>query len=779
MDGKSFGRVVGGDGVVPQGAVGQGDVRGERVAGSGQDLSTPQTSRSTGAIPKTRRQLVPPTASLRTPLAQPPSILRPRSEGALVRDPSLSWWDVRESGGPEVYPLRSKSALPPDKHPLRSASALPMSTPGREYLTPIVSVHRREENRTPSLHFKNELRRMEEEERKAAEVKRRVAETANYVRQSLEQQRKDQRTLQGRERLRQDTETVERLADTEVEGFNIDYRGVRQDLEEQRQRQERLERRSQGQTPSSSSTEEGLAGTFKHLGKVLASLNSPRSRDNPVVLSRNTQHLNKITEDKIVRGLGRSIEPLESMIEERISETVARLLVETEDRIKTTIEQTLASRVDRLEDLERLTVRANTEKLSSLRPLDYYPSHAAPEDVYRKALAQMTGTVRVIERSLTFDKEPFNFLLRLAEASNKIAEDFELNEDQQRSIILSNVPSISAVYRFIIKARDLWDMMSLINTMATQVNTRTELEQKINQWRLDRTSETQLYLSIIELLDYLDKIRDGYGFEDAHPPTLIREAVSIILRQENPPQFIQEKLHTARIQIHDSDGIGEITKILISACLGFLEIRKQRLFHVRSLAFPANVYSIQENVEEHDGQEEEAQDDQDEGEEHEDEGEDDDHQDDYEEDADEDDNDDGYDNDNYQGDDYRPRFVKPWPQGKKYRARNGRFRSEFETHFAGFCHRCGHSSHFAANCRIYRDFCDVLCEVCRQGCHTICRSRRTDLQRKNQGNETLANLLQLTQYLHNKLGQFKLPRAPTPANQDYSESDSGSTESDD
>ncbi len=479
-------KVLGGDGGIPRRVVGIGDGKGERFANPAVDPTTPQTSRDTGAIPK--RALLPPStsqwtpplqplasqwtpslqppASQRTPSAQPPGILRPIGGGASARDPYQSRWDMRESVGTDLYP-RSRSTLPPTNQ-------------GREYLTPVVSVLERETTRTP-LQVMSELKRKEEEERRDAELEKLASETAERVRLSLEHRRKEQRAQQGRERLRQDTEYVARLADGEVAGYNINFRGVRQDLEEQKWRQERLERRSQGETPSSGSSGEGLAGTFNHLGKVLESLNNPQFQNNPEVLERNTQHLNRVTEDRITRGLERSIEPIESMIEERISETVARLLVESEERIKNTIDRTLRRKVEDLEDRERLRVRADTEKKDAVRPLVYYPPNPAPGEVYRKAMAQMTVAVRVIERSESFQDEPFNYAMRLAEVSNKIAMDFGLDEQQQKTLILGNIPS-SPTYNYMKKAADLRDLMKIISTLATSVSTGSELERKINEW---------------------------------------------------------------------------------------------------------------------------------------------------------------------------------------------------------------------------------------------------------------------------------------------------------
>jgi hypothetical protein len=49
-------------------------------------------------------------------------------------------------------------------------------------------------------------------------------------------------------------------------------------------------------------------------------------------------------------------------------------------------------------------------------------------------------------------------------------------------------------------------------------------------------------------------------------------------------------------------------------------------------------------------------------------------------------------------------FVRSWPENTPYLSKNGNCLSkEIEKHFADFCHKCGHSSHNAAQCLTYKD----------------------------------------------------------------------------
>jgi len=75
-------------------------------------------------------------------------------------------------------------------------------------------------------------------------------------------------------------------------------------------------------------------------------------------------------------------------------------------------------------------------------------------------------------------------------------------------------------------------------------------------------------------------------------------------------------------------------------------------------------------------------------------------------------------------------FVQPWPANCSYLSKNGNMlKPEFESHFRGHCHKCGHSSHRALKCKTYPETTTILtlCERCRQGLHEVCRSKRRDL----------------------------------------------------
>ena len=76
--------------------------------------------------------------------------------------------------------------------------------------------------------------------------------------------------------------------------------------------------------------------------------------------------------------------------------------------------------------------------------------------------------------------------------------------------------------------------------------------------------------------------------------------------------------------------------------------------------------------------------------------------------------------------------MEPYPD-KAYLNKSGNSLSqEFEQHFKDHCYKCGHISHRGEDCRIYKSDTAILslCEVCRQGLHNECKSKRPDLVKK-------------------------------------------------
>ena len=71
------------------------------------------------------------------------------------------------------------------------------------------------------------------------------------------------------------------------------------------------------------------------------------------------------------------------------------------------------------------------------------------------------------------------------------------------------------------------------------------------------------------------------------------------------------------------------------------------------------------------------------------------------------------------------KFIKPWPESKKYLSQNGnQLSEELNKYFWGYCFKCGIAGHAAKNCRIYpsKEVILTLCSTCRSGFHDTCKN---------------------------------------------------------
>jgi hypothetical protein len=135
------------------------------------------------------------------------------------------------------------------------------------------------------------------------------------------------------------------------------------------------------------------------------------------------------------------LQPEETAIEERFTRLLAEYIGESENRIMNVIEENLAHRVARIEENERLSSRVLTHKKDEILPLVRYSRRPADPDTYKKALNQLNSRIKVIEKSLTYVQDAFNFAHAVAAESNNVARDFELSMDQQRMLILHKLPA--------------------------------------------------------------------------------------------------------------------------------------------------------------------------------------------------------------------------------------------------------------------------------------------------------------------------------------------------
>jgi hypothetical protein len=370
------------------------------------------------------------------------------------------------------------------------------------------------------------------------EERARAAEEATRIlNEEITTERRRSRVQSEAEQLRSRAQSVAAMLDT-VPVENVNLRSVQKDLERQQRRVEEAEaimqedrqsrRRSeeeaarmqdsfskrrrladQGGRPLESGArsvrqieddevseiyENDLSGQFMRIGKILYRVNNPEIRDNPDYIRRNNLHLEKVTKEEVDRGLEKSLENRDNALTRPITGAVGNLYGKLKTDVLTIIDENLGERVRRMEENEKLTAKVMMEKKDEIRVLDLYiPEPGAPADVYRKALHHSNSIVKVIERTITFQADPFNFTLLLCKESNKITTDFGLSKSQQRNLIFAHLPP-HEVTDFLLLTEDLVNLFKIVSTFATRVVTQQSLEKQINQWRLVNTSENDLNL---------------------------------------------------------------------------------------------------------------------------------------------------------------------------------------------------------------------------------------------------------------------------------------------
>jgi hypothetical protein len=674
-----------------------------------------------------------------------------------------------ELGGGSSPPLGARSAGAPSSPVNRNLNIAGFQTPGNLDRSQVIPFTPANFN-SPSLNLVGgyELTRAVRDEIRRQDTSRRVTDNTRMAEALMQQQRLNQEVEEERRVMRENLQQVSdilepalgagaaavRAAAANAAGGNgrpsitVDLQGIEDDLNRQQQRVERAEeaRRTGGASGRSSTMEETLVGSFLGIQKVLGMLNNPATRDNPEVQARNVVRLEKITTDSVERGLARSLQPFTIQQDLRTARMVGQVTGELEGKILEVIEKTIGARVRRIEDNEKLIARANTEKKDQLAVLlTYPPDPGASPEVYRKALAQSNNAIRVIEKTYTYATDPFNYVMMICRESNKLAADFYLSKNQQRNLILEHVP-ISAEYNYLKQAKSLEDLFLTVSTLSTQAVTRASLEKQINAWRLNNRDETVMYRSIVALMDLLDKSREDYEYRDAVPADLFRAAVAIIYRQDGIPRFIREKLEEARLRVRDSDGLGEMTQVLASACQRYVGVKPSKSQNkqittfftvptdyvhepyypqVHALAMQQPMQQVQQHPQQQrpqqqqqGGQQKQKQQQQ------------------KKKTTQQNQPQPQQQNQPKQqfkkkgGKNRESKFVKPWPENTPYLSKNGNtLRKEFEEHFKGHCFRCGHVSHDATKCQIYPTNTTVLtlCTKCRQGLHDTCKSKRRDL----------------------------------------------------
>jgi len=788
----------------------------------------PLQGAATGAIPK-KSPLKPqqgplfPAIDVRAPVYAPqPGAFRPVSAG---RPQVLGQQQQMEIGESPPPPLGSASQTPAPY--LSTADVRRGKTPGfvEDQTTPM-------NWNTPSLQLQGPeynrdlLRKQYREQIRQVELQRTAEEATRLLNMELNTNMRRSRVQSEAENLRSRAQSVSVMLET-MPLENVNLRSVEKDLARQRKRVEEAEAILEDDRKSRLATEEArlrensskrrrlveterrlpeddevssiyendLSGPFMRIGKILYRVNDPAVRDNPEYIRRNNIHLEKINEEEISRGLEKSLEARDQINQANMTEAFGKIIGHYKAEVLNIVDENLGDRMRRIEENEKLSAKVMVEKKDEVRVLDLYvPEPGAPGEVYRKALQHSNGIVKVLERTITFQADPFNFTLLMCKESNKITADFGLSKTQQWNLIFAHLPP-HEVTDFLYLTNDLVNLFKVVSTFATRVVTKQSLEKQINQWKLVNTSETDLNLSLVKLIDLLNKNREGYGTTPAHYPTLFKEAVGIIQRQEGLPRPVLEQLWKARMRVKDTDSVAEITQVLASACQRYIGMRSGKqakvnqitvgdyenqfqnmMAQVKALAIGTQQQQQQnQNKNKQDGKKQQKQQQQkQQPQQQQQQTQQTQKQPQPQQQPQQQQQQTGQQNKPKKR--YVPGFVQPWPANCSYLSKNGNMlKPEFESHFRGHCHKCGHSSHKALKCKTYPETTTILtlCERCRQGLHETCRSKRRDLAPQIDGQVKTIITTSLPQYTW----PFAFPPPSQPAqitviNKSEAESDS-------
>jgi hypothetical protein len=419
-------------------------------------------------------------------------------------------------------------------------------------------------------------------------------------------------------------------------------------------------------------------------------------------------------------------------------------------------------RLNVLEAHEKLTSRALIEKRGALRVNYSYASTPADTETYRRALISLGIAIKVIEKSVTFQSQPFNFLVELALESNKCAQTFSLSKNQQTNGFLTFVPSSSKEYTLLTLTDSLEGMFDIISTYSTSMMTQNELEMKINNWKLDTSSLESLIYSATTLIDlYKKNATSGILASD-----LITQVTAKIQSQQSLPSFISPLLTEFRLKIRPNDKMHTLSGGLL-ACLKRCVRHNQKEQsqahtknvppkHVKSLqpstpkpqsVTPAQIniirppFVVSQNTS------------------------------------------DGTTKQKHPQAPAQPKntqqsttlptvtwnstrtyppnkfgrtFVRPFVEPNPNHKGN-RVSKAFEAHFLSDCFRCGDSSHKSSDCRLYPERTAVVtvCNVCGQGLHDVCRSKRRGIHKKKdltqQGGFTNKQIFDMYQLIKNNV----------------------------
>jgi hypothetical protein len=154
-----------------------------------------------------------------------------------------------------------------------------------------------------------------------------------------------------------------------------------------------------------------------------------------------------------------------------------------------------------------------------------------------------------------------------------VARDYLLSKKQQMAMILSLLPNSVPEYNVLELNTTLEGLLATISTFSTNIMTMPALEKAINDWMLDVSNEKAMHKSFCQLIDYMNKIRDTYNYGKPHIPSLMRDVITRINRQNNMPRVVKEKLQEARLRIRDEDSLNECFQVIFAVLMIWVNMK--------------------------------------------------------------------------------------------------------------------------------------------------------------------------------------------------------------
>jgi len=441
-----------------------------------------------------------------------------------------------------------------------------------------------------------------------------------------------------------------------------------------------------------SDKDEGLGSVLTHIVKPIGTLLDRDQRNDANALIRAERHLNKVTNSSVDHAMRSEISDVLELVE-KLTKEVAMLKLENTTKTRATTQKAG-------------TLRPHRDETNSLPP--------APEDLYSKALQSMSAQVKIIERGTLFKDAPYDFALQVCSASNPIASNYMLSVDQQLGIIFSNIPNTSAVYKELtLLSKNITQLFEFVSTTSTILSTKSELEAKIEAWVLDTSSFPALSTSIGQLKFHFIELED-VPLEQIDQQGLYLRVVARIKR-EHLSLGALKNLDEARIRIERESNPLELHQILLSSLRYLVDYRPRNNNNNKKPNQNSPQVKAVDSVTESDSQKEQAKKPAKKKDKNK-----------QDKDWNKKPKDSGY--ADKKGSSKKKYYtVEPWPRNKPYTTKSGNgLTKEIELHFQDSCWKCGHSSHRARQCRLYDDKvpCMTLCNTCRTGFHSNCKSYR-------------------------------------------------------